>query len=181
MSDADWEARATKLLGVTRGRTRARGFAPWSPREETEQLLAQIKAVLQEYVSYLPLTCRQIFYRLVGAHGYSKTEKSYANLCEALQRARRARVISMDVIRDDGGVSVGGPGWPSVEEYLASIREDAEYFRLDRTAGQKTRLSGGHGAAARRRLRSLRHQGRLFRRVRVGYREIPGGPRAGDR
>ena len=69
----DWEHRATQLLGTTRQATRPRGFAPWTPREETKSLLKQIDAVLREYVSYLP-TIRQVFYRLVGAHGYQKTE-----------------------------------------------------------------------------------------------------------
>jgi hypothetical protein len=62
------------LGGAERTRTRVRGFAPWTPRASTEQLLAQVDLVLAEYVDHLPLTLRQIFYRLVGAHGYEKTE-----------------------------------------------------------------------------------------------------------
>ena len=50
----------------------------------------------------LPLTVRQIFYRLVGAHGYDKTEQAYARLGEHLNRARRAGLIEFDAIRDDG-------------------------------------------------------------------------------
>jgi hypothetical protein len=137
----DWERRATELLGATRRATRVRGFAPWNPREETKPLLVQINAVLHEYVSYLPLTIRQVFYRLVGAHGYQKTEASYERLAEVLNRARRARLVAMDAIRDDGGLTRGGTGWVSVDDFLASIRDQAEYFRLDRTAGQKKRLA----------------------------------------
>src|SRR5262245_5088760 len=91
------------LGGARRGRLRVRGFAPWSPQEATLQLLDQGRSVLTEYAEHLPLTLRQIFYRLVGAHGYEKTENAYERLGEHLNRARRARLIGMDSIRDDGG------------------------------------------------------------------------------
>ena len=32
-------------------------------------LIERVLAVLTEYAAHLPLTCRQIFYRLVGARG----------------------------------------------------------------------------------------------------------------
>jgi hypothetical protein len=65
-------------------------------------VLSQITAVLAEYEDHLPLTCRQIFYRLVGAHGYAKTEDDYKRLLEILNRARRAGWIAFEAIRDDG-------------------------------------------------------------------------------
>jgi hypothetical protein len=128
------------LGGAERSRTRVRGFAPWTPRASTEQLLAQVDLVLTEYVDHLPLTLRQIFYRLVGAHGYEKTELAYDRLCEHLNRARRARLIPMDVIRDDGGTVITPHFWASAEEFVETVRDQAEQFRLDRTIGQKTRL-----------------------------------------
>jgi hypothetical protein len=137
----DWEQRATELLGTERSYTRVRGFAPWSPRKKTKPLLAQINAVLEEYDSYLPLTIRQVFYRLVGAHGYPKNETGYDRLGEVLNRARRARLIPMEAIRDDGGLTAGGTGWDSVNDFLCSVRSRAEHFRLNRTAGQKTQLA----------------------------------------
>ena len=69
------------LGGATRVKTRVRGFAPWSPQAATLELLEQVRAVLDEYEDYLPLTIRQIFYRLVGAHNYDKTEQAYDRLC----------------------------------------------------------------------------------------------------
>jgi hypothetical protein len=61
----------TELLGgAARGKTRPRGFVPWSPQARTLALIARVQAVLGEYEDHLPLTLRQIFYRLVGAHGY---------------------------------------------------------------------------------------------------------------
>ena len=93
------------LGGVERVRTRVRGFAPWSPEKATLALLDQVRGVLDEYADHLPLTIRQIFYRLVGAHDYEKSDRAYQRLVEHLNRARRARIISMNVIRDDGGIT----------------------------------------------------------------------------
>jgi hypothetical protein len=131
----------TKLLGgAQRVRTRPRGFAPWSPEKATLELLDQVRGVLDEYEDYLPLTIRQIFYRLVGAHEYEKTERAYARLCEHLNRARRARMIPMSAIRDDTGVVLAPIMWRDAAEWLAATREEAKELMLDRTAGQATRL-----------------------------------------
>jgi len=70
-----------------------------------ERCSTQVKDVLAEYAEQLPLTLRQIFYRMVGAYGYEKTEQAYERLGETLNKARRARVIGMDAIRDDGFTS----------------------------------------------------------------------------
>jgi hypothetical protein len=128
------------LGGATRTRTRVRGFAPWSPQGETLRLLEQVRAVLGEYEDYLPLTIRQIFYRLVGAYSYEKSEQAYARLCEHLNRARRARIISMDVIRDDGGTIIKPSNWDNADQFWRAVRGTAERFTLDHSAGQKTRL-----------------------------------------
>jgi hypothetical protein len=138
---ADSMAAAFDILGgAERVRTRVRGFASWTPRADSLALLDLVHAVLAEYAEYLPLTLRQIFYRLVGAHGYEKTEQAYNRLGEHLNRARRARIISMDAIRDDGGAIMRPHCWSSTEEFLETFRSSARRFRLDRTEGQKTRL-----------------------------------------
>jgi len=128
------------LGGAVRTRTRVRGFAPWSPQGATLQLLDQVRAVLGEYEDHLPLTIRQIFYRLVGAYSFEKTEQAYARLCEHLNRARRARIISMDVIRDDGGTTIAPNSWDSADQFWRVVRHMAERLTLDHSAGQKTRL-----------------------------------------
>ena len=132
---------AIELLGgAVRVRTRVRGFAPWSPQGATLQLLEQVRAVLTEYEDHLPLTIRQIFYRLVGAHNYEKTERAYGRLCEHLSRARRARMISMDVIRDDGGTIIKPRFWTGADQFWPTVRYMAETFTLERSTGQRTRL-----------------------------------------
>jgi len=128
------------LGGVQRMRTRVRGFAPWSPEKATLALLDQVQGILDEYVDHLPLTIRQIFYRLVGAHDYEKTERAYQRLAEHLNRARRARIIPMGVIRDDGGAISEPDHWDSAEQFMATIRAMAKDFTLDHSAGQATRL-----------------------------------------
>ena len=131
----------TDLLGgALRGKTRPRGFADWKPQAHTLALLDQVQGVLDEYADYLPLTVRQIFYRLVGAHNYAKTDKAYERLSETLNRARRAEIVPMDAIRDGGGAREEPDFWQDAEQFLESYRQAAESLRLDRQDGQPTRL-----------------------------------------
>src|SRR5438034_4552511 len=81
---------------------RPRGYAPWRPQAKSAVILDAVTQVLEEYEQHLPLTIRQIFYRLVGTIGYEKTEAGYHRLCELMNRARRAEEIPFDHIRDDG-------------------------------------------------------------------------------
>ena len=77
---------------------RRRGFhEAYQPRTATRALIDRVLAVLIEYAAYLPLTVRQIFYRLVGAPdaaradgGYPKTEQAYERLAETIGKASRA-------------------------------------------------------------------------------------------
>lgn len=115
---------------------RPRGYADWNPHQKTRVLLDQVQEVLVEYTDYLPLTVRQIFYRLVGAHGYEKTEKAYARLGEMLNRARRAKIIPFDHIRDDG-VTIMSRRWfeDSVDFWDDAARRVRRYER-DKQVGQ---------------------------------------------
>jgi hypothetical protein len=81
--------------------SRAKGFAAWKPQKRTQPLLEDIEGVLREYRDYLPLTVRQVFYRLVGK-GHPKTENFYENVQDKCNRARRSGRISFTAIRDDG-------------------------------------------------------------------------------
>lgn len=65
---------------------RPKGYADWRPRKKTRLVLEQVEAVLADYREHLPLTIRQVFYRLVGIYGYPKTEADYKRLCEYLVR-----------------------------------------------------------------------------------------------
>ena len=126
--------------GVKRITTRVRGLAPWNPRPQSRELLALVQQVLVEYLKYLPLTIRQIFYRLVGAHGYDKTERAYKNLGEMLNRARRAGMVPWEVIRDDGITRNQPDVWDGPRQLIHSFVGAAQEFRLDRQSGQEHRL-----------------------------------------
>jgi hypothetical protein len=117
-----------------------RGLAPWSPQKKTLFLLEQVRAVLREYEAYLPLTVRQIFYRLIGAYDYPKTQLAYDNLGERLVRARRAGIIPFRHIRDDGADVQTSIDWASVAELLEVWRWQVKNFRLDRQLRQLRRL-----------------------------------------
>ena len=110
---------------------RVRVFAPWRPQAKTRVLLDQVLQVLATYSNLLPLTGRQIFYRLVATTGYDKTEPAYKRLLELLNRARRARIIEMAAIRDDGVISAGDDRFNSGQDFLKSCQHWAASFQLD--------------------------------------------------
>ncbi len=132
--------RKTQPAEVTAGRktARARGYIEhYSPQAKTRELLTQAQAVLDEYRQYWPLTCRQIFYRLVGAHGYDKTEAAYGRLCHHLANARRARLISFGAIRDDGVTTKYNLHWDDKDAFIAHLRYLTNNYKRDRLAGQE--------------------------------------------
>jgi len=116
--------------------SRPRGLAEWRPQAKTRLLLNQVQAVLAEYADHLPLTLRQVFYRLVGAYDYDKTEAAYERLAEALNRARRAGIVPFEAIRDDG-VTVEAPlGFTGLPDFGRTVRGLAGNYRRDRLEGQ---------------------------------------------
>lgn len=116
--------------------TRVRGLADWSPTASTERILGQVNQVLVEYQQYLPLTARQVFYRLVGKFDYDKTEKSYKRLLEYLNRARRSGMIRWSSIRDDGFDTLGGGGWSSPQQMVDYFIRSADDYERNHQEGQ---------------------------------------------
>lgn len=111
--------------------TRPRGFAPWRPHRRTEALLDQVGEVLAEYEEHLPLTARQLFYRLVANHDYPKSDHGYGRLLETLSRARRAGRVSFDAIRDDGATAQYPPHeYPGLPEFWQEVASAAKQYRL---------------------------------------------------
>lgn len=119
---------------------RPRGFIEWRPHAETARLVDAVIGVLDEYFAYLPLTIRQIFYRLVVTILFEKTERGYGRLCETLNRARRAQLIPFDSIRDDGFHQTGFVGWDSIEQAKHYLRRETSNYCIDRQRDQETRL-----------------------------------------
>lgn len=110
---------------------RPRGFAAWRPQAKTAELLDQVQQVLTDYQAELPLTARQIFYRLVSTTGYDKTELAYSRLLNTLNRARRARIIPMDHIRDDGAKVAGDDRYTDGDDFIAACQQWAANCPLD--------------------------------------------------
>jgi hypothetical protein len=117
---------------------RVRNLFVWSPHKKTEALIEQVRAVLEEYSDYLPLTPRQIFYRLVSAHDFPKDEQTYRRLCDVLNCARHAGLLPWKMIWD--GDVAASIGWDRPLELIEQWQEKAESFRLDRQEGQPRRL-----------------------------------------
>jgi hypothetical protein len=103
--------------------SRARGYiADYKPQAKTRCLLDDALAVLESYRTHWPLTCRQIYYRLIGAYGYPKTEDFYKKLCHHLANARRGSVIDFDAIRDDGISTVSMQHFDDEEHFKRHVR-----------------------------------------------------------
>lgn len=116
------------------------GYTDWSPQSKTRYWLQCVNEILQQYQEYLPLTIRQIFYRLVASYEYDKTEQAYSRLINYLGRARRARMIPFGSVRDDGAMARGPHSYANVDAYLEMVREEAETFTLQRQDNQPGRV-----------------------------------------
>jgi hypothetical protein len=99
--------------------------------------MAQVKEILDEYYDELPLTARQIFYRLVGKYGYPKTENAAESLNNWLVRARRSRMIPFDSIRDDGASVLQGKFYSGEEDFWKHVHGEADGYERDKLANQK--------------------------------------------
>jgi hypothetical protein len=116
---------------------RARGYlVGYNPQAKTLRLLEDVKSVLDEYHAYWPLTCRQIYYRLIGARGYPKTEQFYGTLCHHLGNARRAKVIPFAAIRDDGVSTYSLDHFDDEEHFLRHVRTLGQNYKRNKLAGQ---------------------------------------------
>ena len=115
---------------------RPKGYAAWRPHKKTARLIMQVKEVLEEYRDYLPLTARQIFYRLVGTKDYPKDEVAYKRLCEHLVRARRAKMIPFDHIRDDGISLMAHAHYADENAFYKHVHDEGKAYKRDKLARQ---------------------------------------------
>jgi hypothetical protein len=123
-------------MSATESTKRPKGFVSWNPRAATRILLEQVQEIMVMYEENLPLTARQIFYRLVGAFDYEKTELAYARLCEHLVRARRCGMIPFSNIRDDGTIQHEPLHFEDAEHWWDWAEDRAENFTINRMMGQ---------------------------------------------
>lgn len=116
------------------GGERPKGYMDWNPKQESLDLLADVKEILTQERAELPVTARYLFYKLVALKGFPKTENDYGRLCNMLVKARRAQMIPFSSIRDDKANTAGGDyGYDSVEDFWETLRESGKgYSRLAR-------------------------------------------------
>ena len=119
---------------------RPRGYASWRPQAKTRAIVEQVLDVLDPYAEHLPLTVRQVFYRLVGAYGFPKTEAAYHRLGDILVRARRARVIDFADLRDDGVTAFWERWYASPGDFWDDAARRAKRYQRDRQQGQAVRV-----------------------------------------
>ena len=119
---------------------RPKGYAPWRPHKKTTRLMFQVKQILDEYRDHLPLTARQIFYRMVAAYDYPKTENAASNLGEHLTRARRAEMIPFEHIRDDGISVMSHAHFTDENAFYKHIHDEGSAYKRDKLARQKMNI-----------------------------------------
>lgn len=116
---------------------RPRGYIEnYRPQQKTRVLLDDIAAVLEEYRDHWPLTVRQVFYRLIGAHGHPKDEVFYGKLCHHMANARRAGLIKFHAIRDDGVTTVRMTHFDGEDDFRRHLRELGEGYQRNKLANQ---------------------------------------------
>jgi hypothetical protein len=115
-----------------------RGLAPYSPYKRSRVLLDQVRQVLETHAKYLPLTVRQVFYRMVAEHGYPKSKDDA--LYDQIQRARRAGLLDFRDFRDETTTRYDAARWVDPADMVDGFIATAKQFRFDRQRGQDTRL-----------------------------------------
>jgi hypothetical protein len=112
----------------------------WQPQKKTRVMLSRVLDVLMEYEAQLPLTNRQIYYRMIGRFGYPKGEKFERSLYGLLDNARRAEEIPFSWIRDDGIMSCGGFWYGGVQHFFRNEWRASQDYKRDVQDEQEVRL-----------------------------------------
>jgi hypothetical protein len=125
---------------ITAGRKtgRDRGYVAWAPQKKTMAILEQVQSILTEYRAHWPVTGRQILYRMIGRFDFPKENED--QLYYLLGRARRARLIPFEAIRDDGVVTYSPEWYDSPDDFWDGVDGQIREYRRDRQAGQPHRI-----------------------------------------
>jgi hypothetical protein len=131
----------------------SRGFINWTPQRNSQELLVKVGSVLGEYLDLLPLSIRQVYYRLIAVHRYPKSNEAYNKLIYLIGKARRARcelvdprlpaggrMLLFDAIRDDKFIHSQPQAYDGADHFFKNARAWAKHLKLDRQKGQPRRL-----------------------------------------
>ena len=135
----------SSTASVTAGRNNGKrgrplGYAAWNPRGATLEVVEAAQGVIDDYSDQLPLTIRQIYYALVARSVIDKDDRSYERLGNYLNRARRARMIAFEHIRDDGISVWESPSYAGIEAFQDEYARRVRAYQRDRLEGQPVRI-----------------------------------------
>jgi hypothetical protein len=96
--------------------------------DDKRPMLAAVRGILNQYEDYLPMTLRQVHYRLLGkgvlrnaknpGSLYVNDLNSYKNLSDLLTRARVEGEVEWDSINDTTRPRTDWRVWPNVGDYM---------------------------------------------------------------
>jgi hypothetical protein len=113
-------------------------YREWKPSQKSKILLGQVTNILDEYADYLPLTVRQVYYRMIAAFKHEKGDTFKNALYDLLVNARRATDIPFWKIRDDG--IMGGGAWYRLEDHLEGCDRALNDHHTDQQFYQDVRM-----------------------------------------
>lgn len=118
------------------------GLKPYEPRGTRRRIIDHVQEILGLYEKSLPLTVRQIYYRLVATHDhYPKEPKFYKQLVSTLALARRGGLIPFEAIRDDGvRNAITGTGYSNLEDFKRAVEQAAANYNRDLFDGQSKQV-----------------------------------------
>lgn len=119
---------------ATKRRSRPVGYAPWTPRGATSDMLGAITSVLDDHADYWPITPRQVLYRLMGRGQATKSDAE--RIGEYIARGRRAGMIPWEAIGDGRTEAKFPIVCDDPEAFFAEVRQSASVYQLDRQEGQ---------------------------------------------
>jgi hypothetical protein len=127
---------ARSLSGREYPHARPKGRAPWRPQRASRELLAKVQEVLDTYADQLPLTQRQVYYRLLGTTVLPKGPTAEGRLKNVLNRGRRSGMIPWEALREERTDERDAWGWTSVAAWWDDTADAAEGFALRADTGQ---------------------------------------------
>jgi len=98
-------------------------------RSETLSLIQKVKDILSEYD--MPLTIRQIYYRLVATHHIENNQKSYKKFDVVLSNARKAGLIPYSNITDRTRRPLKSSSWSDLNDFLTTVKQAYKRSRWD--------------------------------------------------
>jgi len=97
--------------------------------DKGKKLLEHVREVVDSYS--MPITSRQVFYRLVAKGCLENTHPEYRKACRICSKGRYTGHIDWDAIVDDTRGAYKTQDWNSMED---AVKAQIEDFRLDRWA-----------------------------------------------